>query len=129
MRAPKARAKILRYFPREQHMTSSFQIPGGGGNCPRLPPSGRLRVDKTVLAFYSLALWIYESKLKMWIHYENTSWVGKNSICCKKSNFCTSLFFCKHYMAILNTSKCCITIVLVLCCTHFKLSATAGALC
>ena len=43
LRAPKARAKILRSFLGRQHMTSFFQIPGGGGNCPRLPPpSGRL---------------------------------------------------------------------------------------
>ena len=36
MRAPKARAKILGYFPREQHMTSSFSN-SRGCNCPRFP--------------------------------------------------------------------------------------------
>ena len=35
--------KVWTYFPREQHMTSSFSNARGGGcNCPRLPPSGRL---------------------------------------------------------------------------------------
>ena len=41
-RAPKALAKILRYFVGRQHMTSFFQIPGGGGQLPQVaPPSGR----------------------------------------------------------------------------------------
>ena len=38
MRVPKSRAKHLGYFARKQHMTSSFSISRGGGNCPRLPP-------------------------------------------------------------------------------------------
>ena len=43
MWAPKARAKILGYLARKERMTSSFSnSTGGGGNCPRLPPSGRL---------------------------------------------------------------------------------------
>ena len=41
MRAPKARAKILGYFPREQHITSSFSNSRGGGattpGCPSPP--------------------------------------------------------------------------------------------
>ena len=36
MRAPKARAKNLRYFARAQHMTSSFSN-SRGCNCPRFP--------------------------------------------------------------------------------------------
>ena len=31
-------SEILGYFPREQHMTSSFSTFRGGGNCPRFPP-------------------------------------------------------------------------------------------
>ena len=40
VRAPKPRATILGYFAGRQHMTSLFQIPGGG-KCPPAPPCGR----------------------------------------------------------------------------------------
>ena len=42
MQAPKAREKILGYFVRKQHLTSSISNSRGGATAPGCPASGRL---------------------------------------------------------------------------------------
>ena len=104
MLAPKARAKILRYFARKQPVTSPFQIPEGEGvgNCRRLLSSlvawlsGQNRTNLAIFQYWRNSYYDRETHLFM-IHYCQIS-----LLCVNVKEMCHKLITIWQYSSVIR---------------------------